>query len=326
MDGMSNVASSTFMYYCFFHDNTATTGKDIYVESGNFGNGAKPLSGCYTTRGKGDSRCMQGTENKDEWFGEPVTELERKVNSKEGYASDSYGCGIDSSYPCLSSEFATAHALPGVVVEIVDEGSHKNHTIHILSGSLVEGKECGEFETPCGSLEEGQKHLKGTSKLLLIILGDIEVRKDFRNEETIPLSLTSTLPPSQLLPTVSFTTPDEPDTLGFTNTGTFTLLYLILSIEVDSLGEGVSYFFSSSGPSLTLDSCDIRIPSDPTFGLISITGGSLTLISTEIAPSSPVTFSIEHSLIACPSTGYTLSTLNAHSETSTLLHAQLEGY
>jgi hypothetical protein len=72
------------------------------------------------------------------------------LNENHPEAEDTYGCGINESFPCKTEEWMNIHDLPGVNDIIVDLDIYTSHTIYVGEGT--DWKRCGLSSSPCSSL------------------------------------------------------------------------------------------------------------------------------------------------------------------------------
>jgi hypothetical protein len=124
---MNNVKTVTFLFYCYFHGNTATTsGGDVYVHTTNPFTTTTPFESCYSTTSTGKKRCIQpnlGEAVTDLWLSTVEEPLIRVFSSTSDTIWNSYGCGIDIAFPC----------------ETVAPPRHKSSR-YLINGNSVKGK------------------------------------------------------------------------------------------------------------------------------------------------------------------------------------------
>jgi hypothetical protein len=156
---MYYVAGGTFLYFCYFHGNTASAngGSDVYVTNTNPFTTNTPFQSCYSTTVAGLNRCMNYSTPKDGWLTTVTSSFNQYVNDNHDDAVDSYGCGIDRFFPCKTTEWAEDHPLPGLTITVVDEGTYKDNLIFINDGGDTDGK-CGTAGKPCSNLNTGLSH------------------------------------------------------------------------------------------------------------------------------------------------------------------------
>ncbi|KAH7832217.1 uncharacterized protein MONOS_11439 [Monocercomonoides exilis] len=112
------------LLFCFFHNNCCPRGNDIAVRDCST---SSKIAWCFTTRTDGNR--YYADEDKSEWL--PNGGRSRFVASKEiqANAKDTFSCGLNESYTCLT----ISHCLSQMIVGFVEE-------IKVLSGTVVEGK------------------------------------------------------------------------------------------------------------------------------------------------------------------------------------------
>eukprot|EP00770_Monocercomonoides_exilis_P015533 MONOS_15483.1-p1 / transcript=MONOS_15483.1 / gene=MONOS_15483 / organism=Monocercomonoides_exilis_PA203 / gene_product=unspecified product / transcript_product=unspecified product / location=Mono_scaffold01245:11838-13382(+) / protein_length=498 / sequence_SO=supercontig / SO=protein_coding / is_pseudo=false len=114
------------LWFCFFHNNTAPLGNDIYVHD----NSQSPQTVfCYSTRTEGVRYFAYGID-KSEWLPNNGGKC-RFVASTQNQtkAKDTFSCGLNESCACLT----ISHCLTQMIVGFVEE-------IKVLGGTVVEGK------------------------------------------------------------------------------------------------------------------------------------------------------------------------------------------
>jgi hypothetical protein len=93
-------ATATILYFCFFNENTASiNGCDVFIFDDKFSDPHVPFQYSYRTH-SGTNRVNQNGANKDEWLSVAPSSFNQTVKSNGG--RDSFGCGINESFPCES--------------------------------------------------------------------------------------------------------------------------------------------------------------------------------------------------------------------------------
>ncbi|KAH7824441.1 uncharacterized protein MONOS_15105 [Monocercomonoides exilis] len=123
---LTNGYNGNLLWFCFFHNNTATFGNDIHVDD-NYTD--SQIVFCFSTRSEGVRYNAKGID-KSEWLPNEGGRS-RFVGSKESQenAKDTFSCGLNESCACLT----ISHCLSQMIVGFVEE-------IKVLSGKVVEGK------------------------------------------------------------------------------------------------------------------------------------------------------------------------------------------
>eukprot|EP00770_Monocercomonoides_exilis_P004511 MONOS_4490.1-p1 / transcript=MONOS_4490.1 / gene=MONOS_4490 / organism=Monocercomonoides_exilis_PA203 / gene_product=unspecified product / transcript_product=unspecified product / location=Mono_scaffold00120:29305-38289(+) / protein_length=2995 / sequence_SO=supercontig / SO=protein_coding / is_pseudo=false len=120
-----NENNGKLLWFCFFHNNTAPNGNDIYVDDNSTGS---QVLWCYSTRTKGVRYYADG--DRSEWLRNEggrsrfVSSVQAQENAK-----DTFSCGLNESYACST----ISHCLSQMIVGFVEE-------IKVLSGTVVEEK------------------------------------------------------------------------------------------------------------------------------------------------------------------------------------------
>ncbi|KAH7826074.1 uncharacterized protein MONOS_11101 [Monocercomonoides exilis] len=115
----------SLLWFCFFHNNTAPYGNDIYISDNSTDS---QLVWCYSTRTEGVRYYAGG--DKSDWLPNEggkcrfVASTQNQTNAK-----DTFSCGLNESCACLT----ISHCLSQMIVGFVEE-------IKVLSGTVVEGK------------------------------------------------------------------------------------------------------------------------------------------------------------------------------------------
>ncbi|KAH7831977.1 uncharacterized protein MONOS_1148 [Monocercomonoides exilis] len=145
------------VWFCFFHNNTSPRGNDVYVDDNK---SSTQLIICFSTRTEGVRYYANGTDKSD-WLPNEGGRS-RFVASKENQANakDTFSCGLNESYACLT----ISHCLSQLIVGFVEE-------IKVLNGTIVEGKgvDIGEKTislsgvSPSGSAIETKFEVNGLS-------------------------------------------------------------------------------------------------------------------------------------------------------------------
>ncbi|KAH7820969.1 uncharacterized protein MONOS_1759 [Monocercomonoides exilis] len=115
-----------FLWFCFFHNNSAATGIGIY----QFDNETdSQIVSCYSTRTEGVRFNINGTD-KSNWLPNEGgrSRFVASVQTQEN-ATDTFSCGLNESCACLT----VSHCLSQMIEGFVEE-------IKVLSGTVVEGK------------------------------------------------------------------------------------------------------------------------------------------------------------------------------------------
>ncbi|KAH7821917.1 uncharacterized protein MONOS_10392 [Monocercomonoides exilis] len=128
---LTNGYNGNLLWFCFFHNNTAQYGNDIFVYDNNT---HSQIVSCYSSRTEGVRYYADG--DKSVWLPNNGGEC-RFVSSKltQPYAKDTYSCGLNESCACLT----ISHCLTQMISGFVNE-------IKVLSGTVVEGK-CVEISS-----------------------------------------------------------------------------------------------------------------------------------------------------------------------------------
>ncbi|KAH7831826.1 uncharacterized protein MONOS_6652 [Monocercomonoides exilis] len=113
------------LWFCFFHNNAAKIGNDIFVYDNNTDS---QIIWCYSTRTEGTRYYAGG--DKSDWLPNEGGRS-RFVASKENQtnAKDTFSCGLNESCACLT----ISHCLTQMIEEFVE-------VIKVLSGTVVEEK------------------------------------------------------------------------------------------------------------------------------------------------------------------------------------------
>ncbi|KAH7825114.1 uncharacterized protein MONOS_14633 [Monocercomonoides exilis] len=121
----TNGYNENLLWFCFFHNNNASRGNDIYVDDNSTNS---QVAFCYSTRTEG-VRYFAGGEKSD-WLPNEGGRS-RFVASKENQANakDTFSCGLNESCACLT----ISHCMTQMIVGFAKE-------IKVLSGTVVEGK------------------------------------------------------------------------------------------------------------------------------------------------------------------------------------------
>ncbi|KAH7826042.1 uncharacterized protein MONOS_4171 [Monocercomonoides exilis] len=121
----TNGYNGNIFWFCFFHNNTAPYGNDIYVNDNNI---ESQVAFCYSTRTEGVRYYAGG--DKSEWLPNEggrsrfVASVQNQTNAK-----DTFYCGLNESCACLT----ISHCLSQMIVGFVEE-------MKVLSGTIMEGK------------------------------------------------------------------------------------------------------------------------------------------------------------------------------------------
>ncbi|KAH7816059.1 uncharacterized protein MONOS_2568 [Monocercomonoides exilis] len=119
----------TIFYYCFFHNNTAQLGgHDIVIHDATQNQIDATCLSTRTTTNK-VSISYKTIKDKSSWL--RTGGRERYVSNSQNVerAKDSYFCGFDKTYPCLT----ISHCISQMIVGFVEE-------IRVLTGTVVEEK------------------------------------------------------------------------------------------------------------------------------------------------------------------------------------------
>ncbi|KAH7815310.1 uncharacterized protein MONOS_4506 [Monocercomonoides exilis] len=122
---LTNGYSGNLLWFCFFHNNTASYGNDINLEDNSTDS---QVAFCYSTRTDGNRYYAGG--DKSNWLPNEggrsrfVASRENQTNAK-----DTFSCGLNESYACST----ISHCLSQMIVGFVEE-------IKVLSGTVMEGK------------------------------------------------------------------------------------------------------------------------------------------------------------------------------------------
>ncbi|KAH7826093.1 uncharacterized protein MONOS_16118 [Monocercomonoides exilis] len=157
----------SLLWFCFFHNNTAPYGNDIYISDNSTDS---QLVWCYSTRTEGVRYYAGG--DKSEWLPNTggkcrfVASTQNQTNAK-----DTYSCGLNESCACLTISHCLSQMISGFVEEI-----------KVLSGTVVEvkGIDIGEKTisvngvSPAGSAIETQFESNGLS-LFCVGTGELNV-------------------------------------------------------------------------------------------------------------------------------------------------------
>ncbi|KAH7826060.1 uncharacterized protein MONOS_4187 [Monocercomonoides exilis] len=117
--------NGNLLWFCFFHNNSAPQGNDIYVHDNSTDS---QLAWCFSTRTEGVRYYAGG--DKSEWLPNEggrsrfVASTQNQTNAK-----DTFSCGLNESCACLT----ISHCLTQMIVGFVEE-------MKVLSGTVVEGK------------------------------------------------------------------------------------------------------------------------------------------------------------------------------------------
>ncbi|KAH7829924.1 uncharacterized protein MONOS_14871 [Monocercomonoides exilis] len=155
------------LWFCFFHNNSAPHGNDIFVYD-YFAD--SQLVWCYSTRTEGVRYYAGG--DKSEWLPNNGGKCRFVASTQiQANAKDTFSCGLNESYACLSISHCLSQMISGFVEEI-----------KVLSGTVVEGKgvDVGEKTisvngaSPYGSIIETKFEANGLS-LFCIGTGKLNV-------------------------------------------------------------------------------------------------------------------------------------------------------
>ncbi|KAH7821091.1 uncharacterized protein MONOS_12000 [Monocercomonoides exilis] len=122
---LTNGFNGNLLWFCFFHNNSASRGNDIYVHDNN---AESQAVFCYSSRTEGVRYYAGG--DKSDWLPNKggrsrfVASRENQTNAK-----DTFSCGLDESCACLTISHCLSQMIEGFVEEI-----------KVLSGTVVEGK------------------------------------------------------------------------------------------------------------------------------------------------------------------------------------------
>ncbi|KAH7830828.1 uncharacterized protein MONOS_4118 [Monocercomonoides exilis] len=169
----TNGYDGNLLWFCFFHNNTAPYGNDIFVYDNET---ATQVAFCYSTRAEGVRYNASGTD-KSEWLPNEGGRS-RFVSSKDSQenAKDAFSCGLNESYACLTISHCLSQMIEGFVEEI-----------KVLSGTVVEAKgiDVGEKTitvngvSPSGSAIETQFEGNGLSLFCVgtgkLVVSDLSV-------------------------------------------------------------------------------------------------------------------------------------------------------
>jgi hypothetical protein len=198
------------------------------------------------------------------------------VNDGHANATDSYGCGIDSTFPCKTNGWAQAHPLPGVTdVNIVDEGTHKGNIIYISSGGDSDGK-CGTDVKPCDSFETGLSHLRITAgEKALSLTSEIRLVSPFSPDESG--SVTSLVMNCSVRKEMRRLRIEKVSWIvsPFCSSVPLTFDWIVFCVPAPS-GQ-ISPYLISVAASLKLSNCHFDISNNSLFSLISLSSGSCEL-------------------------------------------------
>jgi hypothetical protein len=103
----------------FFNRNSARGGKDVSVQDTIFDEFSEPFSFSYSTN-TGSRRVFHYISGDltqlivDDWLLSVSTYFIQVVGG--GGGMDTFGCGINSSFPCESEKWGCSHPLPGVLL------------------------------------------------------------------------------------------------------------------------------------------------------------------------------------------------------------------
>ncbi|KAH7830240.1 uncharacterized protein MONOS_10748 [Monocercomonoides exilis] len=157
----------SLLWFCFFHNNTAPYGNDIYIADNSTDS---QLVLCFSTRIEGVRYYAGG--DKSDWLPNKGGRS-RFISSKESQANakDTFSCGLNESCACLT----ISHCLSQMIVGFVEE-------IKVLRGTVVEDKgiDIGEKtitvngDSSSGSSIETQFETNGLS-LFCVGAGELSV-------------------------------------------------------------------------------------------------------------------------------------------------------
>jgi hypothetical protein len=241
-----------------------------------------PFVSSYSTT-EGTNRADQGGTNKDEWL-TTVSSLSRIVNDYHEYSFDSYGCGINESFPCSSVKWTINHPLPGVEEEI----RYKSRVIYVDKEEGNDEMKCGGVGLPCSSLSYSSSHFDSSSSKEMKILSLSLHNSFFSTNETTKIE-SNDEKKKKIEIEGNFNNEDS-----IQNEGSLTIEKINFFIK--SSLSGISSLISSSS-SLSLSFCSFSFEMF-SLSLVSITFGCFNGISIEITKSSQITFPSSLSLFS----------------------------
>jgi hypothetical protein len=217
------------------------------------------------------------------------------VNNNHENSTDSFGCGIHSSFPCYSSDWTNNNDLPGVE-EVI---RYESKIIYVDEEGDDELK-CGTLLLPCSSLSYSLTHFDSSETKQMKIMCSSFHQEPFSS--SLSLSLLSHQLTEKGTINISSSFPSSLDAT-IMNEGEL----IIERIKFHSLDESINespFILSSSGSSLSLSSSSfsfsfLYLP----FSLISVSSGSFSCSSVQIAPYSETSFSSSNSLFSIETTG-----------------------
>jgi hypothetical protein len=205
------------------------------------------------------------------------------MNEEHEEREDSYGCGINESFPCNSQVWADNNPLPFP--------RYESNMIYVGGG--IDGVQCGSVDEPCSSLAHGVTHFDSSSSLSLLLVSSSLHNASFSSSRTLSLS-SNHVSNKMTINIHSFSSSSS----TIVNTASLTTERITFHSLYSSLGNS-PFILSSSGSSLSLSSSSFSFLSDssPSFSLLSVSSGSFSCSSVEIRPSSITSFSSSYSLL-----------------------------
>jgi hypothetical protein len=101
----TNVGQVKCIRCCLFHHNSAVTGPDILIEGTYFTD--TPCEYSYST----SENTVYQSGVKSNWLITTTVPTGRIVNGDHDHALDTYGCGIDSTWPCKTNQWTNSNPL-----------------------------------------------------------------------------------------------------------------------------------------------------------------------------------------------------------------------
>jgi hypothetical protein len=256
-------SSSVLIYYSFFFNQNECgingKGIDVYINTNIFTNpDHSPFISSFTTT-EGTNKVNQGGTNKDEWFSTLPSPFMRIVNEEEENSFDSFGCGINESFPCSSVKWVKNHPLPGVEEEIRDSNEeYENNVIYVDEEDGNNENMCGRESLPCSSLSYSSSHFDSSqTKEMKIISSSIHNDSLF---SSLSLSLISHDSIEKGIINIYSSFSSSPSST-IMNEGELVIERIIFHSLYSSIGDS-SFILSSSGSSLSLSSSSFSFLSD----------------------------------------------------------------